>query len=180
MRPNSGTRPTRYGVRFPRVGWRESGWFLAADHRGRRTDPTKGAVRTLSILALLAVAACGVESSAPGSASDLATPTFTGAAAAGACAEFPDEVVHITFERDVPHPRCAFVRGSQKLRLTNHFDARVVATLGRWRLAVPAGGTVLEEETFGENLAPGGHLMTTDLYEGDTYTVEIRYEEPPG
>jgi hypothetical protein len=105
-----------------------------------------------------------------------ATPDFEGPGAAGVCADDPQEIVHVVFESDVPQPRCAFVRGSQRLSVANNLESSVVARLGRAELLLPAGSTVTLSEPFSDYLEPGGYTMTTDLYDGNTYSVEIRYE----
>ena len=101
-----------------------------------------------------------------------AKPSFIGPGAAGVCAD-GDEIVKITFETDVPSPRCTFVLGSQRLRVTNHFDKTVTATLGPLTIVLPRGATVTVKETFDTYLEPGGHFMKTNVYEG---SVEIRFE----
>jgi hypothetical protein len=124
----------------------------------------------LFVCVLVAFAGCNGSDQAPDAR---ATPSFTGAGAAGVCAEQKGKTVVVTFETDVPNPRCVLVGGSQRLRLVNHFDRRVVATLGRLRLVLPAGGSATAKQTFDAYLRPGGYFLTTDMY-----NVEVRYDRP--
>ena len=119
----------------------------------------------------------GMEGSARYSLSGTkAKSEFTGPGAAGVCPESADEIVSVVLEMDVPQPRCILVRGWQRLRVTNNLSQTVNARLGGAEIHLPQGSTVTLAESFSEYLEPGGYTMTTDLYGGDTYGVEVRFE----
>ena len=103
-----------------------------------------------------------------------AEPDFIGPGAAGVCPTESHELVSVTLEIDVPNPRCAVIKGSQRLRVTNHTSEIVHAVLGPLEMVLPPGSSLTIKEEFRTYLEPGGHTMTTDFYSGGT---EFRLEE---
>lgn len=121
-----------------------------------------------------AVHAVGVETVIP-SIPERATPDYIGPGAAGVCGlPAPTELVTVTFELDVPSPRCLVVTGNQRLRMINRFAKHAVGRLGKVEFVVPARGSVILDRPFRDYLMPGGYFLKTNLYSGGS--GEIRYE----
>jgi hypothetical protein len=103
-----------------------------------------------------------------------AKPDTLGPGAAGVCVGQDSEIVAVTLEIDVPSPRCVVIRGSQRLRVTNHFEKTALAKLGPLEMVIPTGASVTVRETFDSYMEPGGHTLKTDVYGGGG--VELRFE----
>lgn len=103
-----------------------------------------------------------------------AQPDYTGPGAAGVCPVNDGEIASVSFEQDVPSPRCLVVSGPQRLRVTNNLEETVVARLGGAEINLPAGSTVTLVESFSEYLEPGGYYLKTDVYGGGG--MEIRFQ----
>lgn len=129
--------------------------------KGMRSD-----LRVVSFVligAILALACAAV--SAP-TATPTATPPSTlipadaDSPAAGICGLMEGEWVTFTVSLDVPSPRCAQLRPSQRLEISNPTPAAVVVTFAGQDFSIEAGNNVRIDEPLGSYLAPGVH----DIY----------------
>ena len=89
--------------------------------------------------------------------------------AAGICLEPPTgDVVTITIYPDIPSPRCAQVRGDQRLSFVNETTESIQVTLADYDLTLAPGETQAIEAPVGAYLAPGVHTAHTSTYGGES------------
>jgi hypothetical protein len=86
-------------------------------------------------------------------------PADSDSPAAGICGAMEGETVTFAISLDVPSPRCAQVRPSQRLEIVNTTDAPVVVTFAGRELPIEARGSFRIDEAFGSYLAPGVHFI---------------------
>jgi hypothetical protein len=80
--------------------------------------------------------------------------------AAGACGEAQGAYGTMTFNPDIPNPRCLIVHEDQQLKVVNRREEPLVIDLGRVKGTVAPGKEMVIGPRFGDYLAPGVHVLT--------------------
>ena len=95
----------------------------------------------------------------------LATPVAA-SPAAGICASFGGDVVPVSINVDVPDPRCVRVRPDQHLAIRNNTRDAVEVALGPFSERIEPGESYAIDQSFGDYLAPGVHVLQVSPYSG--------------
>jgi hypothetical protein len=114
----------------------------------------------------------------PPSARPTLRPADSQELVSGICDEAVDEIVEILLTPDGPaSPRCVRVGPEQRLVFINGRDDTVLLVFGPFSESIPPGGKALLDQSIGEYLAPGVHLI-----EGAEIMVlaSAPYPAPPG